>query len=165
MSDDELSRYNGKNTPDTPDNATPYPSSRLAPAFDLVNIAREISLANNMVTQQTTAKLKVIANQIKLLQDEAHRILEQAQQDQELHLAECNFKKQAGRIYHLYRRADGRIYFSMLSPQEWGGKPPHEFQGSFRLEADMSWTPESRLNNPETDAVMIQRLLEKKGLD
>jgi hypothetical protein len=165
MSDDELSRYNGSNTPQTPDNATPYPSSRLAPAFDLVNIAREISLASNMVTQQTTAKLKVIANQIKLLQDEAQRILEQAQQDQELHLAECNFKKQPGRLYHLYQRNNGRKYFSMLSPQEWGGEPPHAYLGSYRLEADMSWTPENKIGNPETDAVMIQRLLEKNGLD
>lgn len=165
MSDDEFSRYNGKNTPNTPDNATPYPSSRLAPAFDLVNIAREISLASNMVTQQTTAKLKVIANQIKVLQEEAHRILDQAQKDQELHQAECSFKKQPGRLYHLYRRADGRQYFSMLAPQEWGREPPHEFLGSYRLEVDMSWTPENSLDTADTDTIMIQRLLEKKGLD
>jgi len=164
MSDDELNRYNGANTPQAPNNATPYPSSRLAPAIDLVNIAREISVANNMVTQQTTAKLKLIARQIKQLQDEAHRILEQAQQDQELHTAECNFKKQAGRIYHLYQRAGGQKYFSMLSPEEWGGSPPHEFLGSYRLEADMSWTPADRLDSQETDAAMIQRLLEKNGL-
>jgi len=164
MSDEELNRYNGANTPQAPDNATPYPSSRLAPAIDLVNIAREISVANNMVTQQTTAKLKLIANQIKQLQDEAHRVLEQAQRDQDLHTAECNFKKQPGRIYHLYQKAGGKNYFSMLSPQEWGGNPPHEFLGSYRLEADMSWTPQEHLDDQEADAAMIQRLLEKNGL-
>jgi hypothetical protein len=76
MSHDELNRYNGANTPHTSDNATPYPSSRLAPAIDLVNIAREISLADNMVTQQTTAKLRLIANQIRQLQDEAQKIVD-----------------------------------------------------------------------------------------
>ena len=35
----------------------------------------------------------------------------------------------------------GSLYFSMLSPAEWGGRAPHPFEGSYRLEADMSWTP------------------------
>jgi len=164
MSNDELSRYNGANTPNTPENATPYPSSRLAPAFDLVNIAREISTADNMVTQQTTAKLKLIARQIKQLQDEARNILVQAQQDQELHHAECSFKKQPGQIYHLYQKSSGKKYFSMLSADEWGGKPPHQFLGSYRLETDMSWTPEQQLQRQEPDAEMILKLLEKNGL-
>ena len=29
----------------------------------------------------------------------------------------------------------------MLSPAEWGGSAPHPFEGSYRLEADSSWTP------------------------
>lgn len=31
-------------------------------------------------------------------------------------------------------------FFSMLSPLEWGGKPPNEYVDSYRLEYDMSWT-------------------------
>jgi hypothetical protein len=33
------------------------------------------------------------------------------------------------------------MFFSMLSPGEWGGNPPNEHLGSYRLEYDMSWTP------------------------
>jgi hypothetical protein len=164
MSNDEMSRYSGPNTPQKPDNATPYPSSRLAPTIDLVDIAREISVADNMVTQQTTAKLKLIASQIKQLQDEAQKVLQQAQQDQDLHHAECSFKKQPGRLYHLYKKPNGRKYFSMLSPDEWGGKPPHEFLGSYKLEADMSWTPAEQLQVQENDTDLILKLLEKNGL-
>ncbi|MBD3671662.1 MAG: DUF2452 domain-containing protein [Gammaproteobacteria bacterium] len=164
MSEDDLERYSGENT-STSTNSTPYPASRLAPTIDLVNMAREISQASNMVTQQTSAKLRVIANQIKALQAEAHEIMETAQQDQVLHQAQCNFKKQAGNIYHLYRHPNGRNYFSMLGPDEWGGRPPHEFVGSYRLESDMSWTAAESIKPEDEDAMMIRRLLEKHGLE
>jgi hypothetical protein len=44
-------------------------------------------------------------------------------------------------VYHLYRDGNGSLYFSMLSPEEWGGNPPHGFEGSYRVEVDMSFTP------------------------
>jgi hypothetical protein len=47
--------------------------------------------------------------------------------------------------YHLYRKVmvqDGEeeMFFSMLSPLEWGGKPPNDYCDSYRLEYDMTWT-------------------------
>ena len=36
---------------------------------------------------------------------------------------------------------NGERYFSMLSPEDWRGAPPHRFEGSYALEADMRWTP------------------------
>lgn len=164
MSDDDTSRYNGENTSQVSSNASPYPTSRLAPAIDLVNIAREISTANNMITQQTSGKLKVIARQIKQLQDQAREILDQAQHDQELHHAQCHFKKQAGHVYHLYQKSSGNKYFSMLSPDEWGGQPPHDYLGSYRLEADMSWSRLDTNRAESGDDINIQNLLEKNGL-
>ena len=58
-----------------------------------------------------------------------------------LHRARCNFQKRVGHTYHLYERPDGSSYFSMLHPDDWNGRAPHPFVGSFRLEPDMSWTP------------------------
>lgn len=62
-------------------------------------------------------------------------------------------------IYHLYRRSDGGEYFSMLSPREWRGQPPHEFIGSYRLENDMSWTPAEEADKPDETAAVVDRLL------
>jgi hypothetical protein len=120
---------------------SPYPMSRLAPAFDLVDVAREIQKADHMLTNVVGGKLDLIADQIRALQDKARVILESAERDSRLHRVECRFAKQAGSIYHLYRRPDGAEYFSILSPADWKNKPPHEFGGSFRLGIDMSWTP------------------------
>ncbi len=123
------------------DHSAPYPVSRLAPSFGLVELAREIEQADRMVDTRANAQLEVIAAQVRSLQDQARAILEQARQDQQLHHARCGFRRIPGHIYHLYRRPDGGTQFSMLSPADWGGQPPQPFVGSYRLETDMRWTP------------------------
>lgn len=147
------------------DATAPYPVSRMAPAFGLVDLAREVEEADNMLANVAHGKLRIIAEQMRTLREEAERVLEQARRDQELHRARCNFKRQPGRIYHLYRRGNGELYFSMLSPREWGGAPPHPFEGSFRLENDMSWTPAEAGSDPdrETDALVRQLLGDGKA--
>lgn len=135
------------------DNTAPYPVSRLAPGFDLVDLAREIQQADSMTNNMAHAKLRVIADTILKLKDEARKVLEETQQNQRLHRAHCQFKKIPGKLYHLYIKPNGDLYFSMLSPHEWGGKPAHEFQGSYRLEADMSWKAVEELANNEIDSI------------
>jgi hypothetical protein len=121
---------------DGPARTSPYPTSRLAAPIDLVDTAREIQRADALIGAVAGDKLRLIADQIRALQAEARAILAAAQRDADLHRAACNFQKRAGRTYHLYRRADGALYFSMLSPQDWRGAPPDPFEGSFRLELD-----------------------------
>ena len=144
------------------DHSAPYPVSRMAPSFELVNLAEEISQADTTLAAHASGKLRLIANQIKTLQDEARQVLEQTQRDQLLHRAQCSFKRQPGKTYHLYQKANGTSYFSMLAPAEWGSKPPHSFLGSYQLQIDMSWTPIEELteNNNETEEI-VRRLLEE----
>ena len=118
-----------------------YPASRLAPAFELVDLAHEIEQADQLVSARTNAKLQVIADQIRNLQAKARTIMEQAASEQRLHRARCHFSKRPGQIYHLYQSGDQDCYFSLLSPADWQGKPPHRHLGSYRLENDLSWTP------------------------
>ena len=68
-------RDNGSPT----DHASPYPVSRLAPAFGLVDLAREIALADEMLANRAEAQLSVIASQVRLLQQQAQTILQQIQ--------------------------------------------------------------------------------------
>lgn len=124
-----------------PHAASPYPLSRLSARHDLIDMAREIQLADAAVTAVASAQLETIAGQIRELQREAARVLEAARRNAELHRATCRFKKIPGRVYHLYARPSGERYFSLLSREDWNGAPPHAFEGSYRLEADMRWTP------------------------
>lgn len=146
------------------DNSSPYPVSRLSASIPLVDLAKEISQADNMVNSRVTGQLKVIAEQIRQLQAQARTVLENGKQDQELHHARCNFKRLPGKVYYLYKKTSGETYFSMLAPEEWGGRPPHEFIAAYRLEADMSWSATN--DNVETDEsrLFIEQLLSKHGL-
>jgi len=125
---------------DGPERTSPYPVSRLGAKIELVDVAHEIERADEMVGAVVGGKLEVIAEQIRALQAQAREVMAAAQRDLELHHAECSFSKRPGATYHLYERATGALYFSMLSPAEWGGAPPHPFRGSYRLEVDRSFT-------------------------
>lgn len=137
--------------------SSPYPVSRLAPAFNLVELAAEVEQADRMVSGRANAQLTMIAQQIRVLQAQAREVLNSAHQDMQLHRARCSFRKIPGKIYHLYRRDNGELNFSMLSADDWGGKPPHDYLGAYRLENDMSWAPAER--TPQTlDAELLQLL-------
>jgi len=121
--------------------SSPYPVSRLAPAFGMVELAEELEKADQMVSGRVNAQLAQIATQIRSLQAQAREVLETAHEDMQLHRAKCNFRRIPGKVYHLYRHNNGELHFSMLSPNDWRGRPPHEFVGSYRLESDLSWVP------------------------
>lgn len=164
MSDSTGKRYSGQ-LHRGPDRAAPYPVSRMAPAIDLVDLAREIGEADKMLSATASARLQVIADQVRVLQEEARQVLEQTRCDQELHRAQCNFKRVPGKTYHLYRKADSSTYFSILTPRDWRGRPPHEFLGSYRLENDMSWSAAGENGRPDQTREIIQHLLGSEPLD
>ncbi|WP_295445698.1 DUF2452 domain-containing protein [uncultured Thiodictyon sp.] len=147
-----------------PDHSAPYPVSRLAPAFHSPDLAAEVARAEAMLSARTGAKLRVIADQIKALQQEARKVLDEAREEQALSQAECAFKRIPGKTYHLYRKVDGRPYFSMLSPTDWGGHPPQAFVGSYRLEADYSWTPADGAGRADDTGDLVSQLLRIGGL-
>ncbi len=132
--------------------------SRAVP-LDLVDMAAQIQQADQMLGCVTTNKLRIIAEQIRSLQQRAREVLEEARQDSDLHRAECRFRKRPGHVYHLYRRSDGTPYFSMLSPQDWRGSPPDPFVGSFRLEPDMSFTPLDEVDERDAQDGVLRGLL------
>jgi hypothetical protein len=137
MSGDD-NKYSGDNV-HGPDHSSPYPVSRLGAPISLVDTAREIESASASVALRTNAQLEVILEQMRTLQERAREIIEQAARDVDLIHVECRFRRVPGRMYHLYERADGHRYFSMLSPDELGYASA-EFIGSFRFEYDQSWT-------------------------
>jgi hypothetical protein len=153
--DDRLAIHRGA------DHSSPYPVSRLAPGFGLVDLAHEIEQADQVVAGRLGAQLEVIAEQVRSLQAQARRVLEQAREDQRLHHARCTFQRKAGHIYHLYEEPDGSLAFSMLSPDDWGGDPPRPFRGSYRLQSDLSWTPAENAEHTDDSRRLVARLLDR----
>ncbi|XP_015600254.1 uncharacterized protein C1orf50 homolog [Cephus cinctus] len=128
---------------------------------DLVELAIEIQQADNYVKANVCNKLQMIAQQMNFLKKQAETVLKEAKQNSILNHAACNFIKHPGHVYHLYQRESGQIYFSMLSPEEWGASgPPHRHKGSFRLEYDRSWTPLSDISTKDNELTIINKFLQ-----
>ncbi|XP_065090933.1 uncharacterized protein C1orf50 homolog [Ochlerotatus camptorhynchus] len=133
-------------------------------AGDIVELAKEIQSAEVQVKNNACARLLVIAEQVKFLQEQAKKILEETQSAQDLHHAACNFKKIPGHIYHLYKRESGQTYFSMLSPEEWGTDScTHSYVGSYRLEHDQTWTAVEKLQEVSNNLKWAKNLVESSG--
>jgi len=145
-------RYEG------PARSAPYPLSRMAPAIALVDVAAEIEKADAMLATVTGGKLGVIAEQIRVLQERARALLDRARRDADLHRARCSFEKKPGGSYHLYRREDGELWFSLVGPDEWIRPQPQTYAGTYLLEADMSFRrldveEEGERHEPDLQAV------------
>ncbi|XP_038078573.1 uncharacterized protein C1orf50 homolog isoform X2 [Patiria miniata] len=130
-----------------------------ADPMDLVELARVVQKADEFTRANASNKLLTIAEQIRYLQEQARTALEDAKRDNELHHAACNIKKRPGQTYYLYKRQSGQKYFSILSPQEWGKSCPHEYIACYRLEHDMSWTPEEDMKRRSQEIGLIDQLL------
>ncbi|PAA92545.1 hypothetical protein BOX15_Mlig011775g1, partial [Macrostomum lignano] len=119
--------------------------SQVSTPGDLVSLAQQIEKADSFTKANVSNKLTVIAEQIRHLQEEALKTLEEAQLDAELHHAACNLVKKPGTTYYYYERPSQQKYLSLVSPEEWGTSCPHSFLGAYRLEFDQSWTPVEKL--------------------
>lgn len=161
MSDDERtgsSKYRG------PDRASPYALSRLSAKVSLVDVAREIERADQSIASTTGAKLELIAAQMRALRAQAEEVLRKANSDAELHRAEARFVRHPGKTYHLYEREAGVRYWSLLSPEEWAGAPPHPYVASYRLELDQSWTPLEQAGERDRERSPIDDLIKRARL-
>ena len=129
---------------------------------DLVELAEQIALCDASIKSAASSKLRSILDQMRSLQQQAARVLEESKRDAELHHAACNFKKLPGKIYYLYRRPNDSTYLSMLGPEEWGASCPHTFLAAYKLEFDMTWTPYEDIEKNEADNQLVEKLVKKQ---
>merc|ERR1712029_425935 len=101
--------------------------------------AQHVEKADQFTRATTGSKLQIIAEQVRFLQDQARKVLEDARLNALLHKTNCNFKKIPGKTYYVYKQKKNpeEDFISMISPEEWGASCP-EFVGGYRLEHDMS---------------------------
>ncbi|XP_030363991.1 uncharacterized protein C1orf50 homolog [Strigops habroptila] len=137
-------------------------AARVGDPGDLVALARQVQQADDFIRANACNKLTVIAEQIRHLQEQARKVLDEANRDADLHHVACNLVKKPGNIYYMYRRESGQRYFSILSPKEWGTSP-HEFLGAYKLQHDMSWTPLEDLERRDAEINILEKLLSRQA--
>lgn len=89
--------------------------------------------------EQTDIQLDQIKKQIELLAQQAKKIHDRVHISESIYEAEMNFEPLIGFTYHLYKRSNGQYVLSLIGPNEWGSKPPYEFEATVRMMADHTW--------------------------
>ncbi|KAM7139038.1 uncharacterized protein C1orf50 homolog isoform 1-T1 [Macrochelys suwanniensis] len=131
---------------------------------ELVALAQQVQQADEFIRANACNRLTVIAEQIRYLQEQARKVLDEANRDADLHHVSCNIVKKPGNIYYLYRRESGQRYFSILSPKEWGTSCPHEFLGAYKLQHDMSWTSSENIEKRDAEISILDKLLSQQAV-
>merc|ERR1711951_125868 len=129
--------------------------------FDLVELAEQVLKADQFTRATAGSKLTVIAEQVRFLQEQARKVLEDARLNALLHKTACNFKKVPGKTYYVYKQRANpdEEMLSMISPEEWGPGGP-EYVGGYRLEFDMSWTELKDCERRGNEIQMINKILD-----
>merc|ERR1711976_814870 len=135
-------------------------TNKMYDCMDLVTLATEVQKADQFIRANAGNKLTIIAEQMKFLQEQARKALEEAKRDNDLHHAACNLVKKPGTIYYLYERESGQKYLSILSPEEWGASCPHEFLAAYKLEYDMSLTPFDYIDQRAQQFAIVDKVLD-----
>jgi len=129
--------------------------------FDLVELAAQVQKADQFTRAVAGSKLTVIAEQVRFLQEQAKKVLEEARLSALIHKTACNFKKVPGKKYYVYkqRKNPEDEMISMISPEEWGPGGP-EYVAGYRLEFDMSWTPLEDCERRGNEIKMINQIID-----
>lgn len=114
--------------------------------------------------QKALNKLDVIGEQIRFLQKQAMEILQEANTNAQLHNIPCNFVKVPGSIYHLYERESGEKLWSMVSPSEFGSEKKLKHLGSYRLEADKSFTSVDKIQEYQSNRQFAEALFRSSDI-
>ena len=117
----------------------PYAHERGGATIKPVDKGKIKGLAMAAMYEQTDMQLDQIKAQIELLARQANEIQHRMTISEQIYAAEMNIDPIVGRTYYLYNRANGQPVMSLVSPAEWGPKPPYEYVATIRLLADRTW--------------------------
>ncbi|MFT6809981.1 MAG: hypothetical protein ACJA01_003224 [Saprospiraceae bacterium] len=104
-----------------------------------IDEGREKGVAMSAMYEQTATSLHQIKDQVELLLKQAQEIHDRIDISEKVYLAQCSFVPVMGQTYYLYEKSDGSSTLSMISPEEWGKKPPYHFLAKAKLLHDHTW--------------------------
>lgn len=106
----------------------PYGSDLAAPSINLDNVSGWKQTQALEVNKLFSTKYEEIRKQLLVLYNEV-------KWNEYVYSSEIRFTPIVNEIYYLYRREDGTVFMSLISPEEWD----HEFVGATRIDSHNKW--------------------------
>lgn len=117
----------------------PYAHERGGATIKPVDRGKLKGLAMSAMYEQTDMQLDQIKAQIELLARQANEIQQRMTVSERIYEAEMSIDPIVSRTYYLYERTNGKNVLSLVSPQEWGPRPPYHYIASVKLLGDHTW--------------------------
>ena len=105
-----------------------YGTNLGAPSIKLENVA-------GWKQAQAEKVSKIFAKKFDEIKNEFQELIDEVNWNEFVYAATCNFTPVIGETYHLYKKKDGIVFLSLISPNEWNV----EHVGSARLESNNKW--------------------------
>jgi hypothetical protein len=85
-------------------------------------------------------QIDLLRRQAEVIMAQARELEERVRISMEIYEATMRFSPTMGMTYHLYKRNDGEVILSLVSPAEWGENFPFkQFIATVKLLADHTW--------------------------
>ena len=117
----------------------PYAHERGGATVKPVDRGKITGLAMSAMYEQTDMQLDQIRAQIELLARQANEIQQRMTVSERIYGAEMSIDPIVSRTYYLYERANGKNVLSLVSPAEWGPRPPYDYIATVKLLGDHTW--------------------------
>ena len=104
-----------------------------------IDKGRTKGLAMSAMYEQTGVQLNQLREQVEVLIAQAQSIHDRIGVSESIYGAEMGFRPNVNQVCYLYERHGGRRVMSLVSPAEWGGRPPYRFVAEVRLLSDHTW--------------------------
>jgi hypothetical protein len=138
LSEEELDDLREKTTENP--GTLPYAHHSGSALVKPIDKGRVKGLAVVAMQEQTTAQLKQIYEQVRILMDQAQAIKDRIDVSERIYLADISFKPVIGKNYFLYSRDQVKDVMSLVAPEEWGRSMPfHSFVAEVKLLSDHTW--------------------------
>jgi len=106
----------------------PYGSNIGAPAIQVSNI-------ENWKEPRVLNVNKQFEDRFEQLKQEYQKLIDEYKWNELVYKSKFSFEPVIGKIYHLYYADNGKIFLSLISPNEW----KKEHIGSFKYNHDNKW--------------------------
>ena len=108
----------------------PYGTSVSSPKIDVSGL----SIFKQRAAIQSNHKFKSRADEIK---DQITELVREYEDNEMVWNSEMSFEAHIGSEIYLYENTKGKIFSSLISPEEWNND--FQYYGHFRLDSDYSW--------------------------
>ena len=117
----------------------PYAHERGGATIKPMDRGKVKGLAMSAMYEQTDMQLDQIRAQIELLARQANEIQQRMTVSERIYEAEMSIDPIVSRTYYLYERSNGKNVLSLVSPAEWGPRPPYQYIATVKLLGDHTW--------------------------